>query len=318
MLDALNMTLRVSAIAVILAAVYYRRLSWRMIVPYEMGITLHLALQALGLWLSGPVPTLGLDALLLHLTGVPHLDNLLGPVCYVLGFGVLATNMLYRIADDDDDGHRMAGYGVLLPALGVGLPVMCASFIAAARPGASALLDMQPGMNMRIFECATFATVAWLALVACCALRIIATDRAQRQVARDWLLTLKVCFGASVLAVADGLTPGAGLGYLTWWGTAAVGVLTALIAARGWRRHMRTARTLLRATRTKRRELREDTQESHRLRIMLAAETILGPTIAERVAYVLTSEAERIIATEAQATEARGDDDEGRPLQPCS
>ncbi|ASR85928.1 hypothetical protein SEA_PEANAM_44 [Mycobacterium phage Peanam] len=323
MLDALNLTLRVAAVATMAAVVYYRRLSWRMIVPCEMGITLFIALQALGLWLSGPLPTFGLCTVLYRLTGQHHLDNLLGPVLYVCAFGVLAANMLYRIADDDADAHRMIGLGVMLPVLGGGLPVMIAAFLATrGRNGerGNALLNEQPSTALRIFEHGTFSTVAWLSIVSCFALRIIATDPAQRQVARDWSIALKVCAGAAVLACLDAATPHAGLGHFTWWGTACVGAATALIAARGWHRHMRTARTLLRVTRTRRSELRADTLESHRLRLLLAAEAILGPLTIERMAshHVDRAIAQALDDSQLDDAQSRGDDDEGRPLLPAA
>ncbi|AHB79576.1 hypothetical protein PBI_VALIDUS_46 [Mycobacterium phage Validus] len=305
MLETFNIALRSAVLILMAGVVHYRRLSWSMPVPYERGITLFLALQAVGLWLSGPLPTFGLCGLLHQLTGVEALDDLLGPLFYVLSFAVLAVNMLYRVADDDADGARLAWWAVLVPTLGVSVPVMLWSF-SQASGDASVLLNVHPEAVLRIYQCASFGAVGWLSFVAYLALRIIATDHAQRQVARDWQITLHVGITGAALGVADALTPGVGLGRLTWWGTAAVGAATALIAARSWHRQMRSARKLLHATRTTRRELDGDTIEAHRLRVMLASETILGPPRADEAATYCAME----------GAMPRGDDSEG-PLLPA-
>ncbi|ALF01417.1 membrane protein [Mycobacterium phage Mdavu] len=271
MLDDLNRILRAAVLALMVCVILYRRLSWRGLVPLERGITAHLVLQAAGVWMAGQMSSATLGRALYHATGRHHLDDLLGAILYMTSCAVLARNMLHRIADDDQDAARMTWYGVTLPIVGVSIPLTVTAFLSSNVPNSCdmALLDsVQPDAALRLYWCTVFATICALAVVTILALRIIATDPVQRHVAQDWqtaqLIAIAMCAVGATHAALPTLEA---TWVLWWWGMLGAAAMTAYISARGWRRHMRHTRKLLRATRTSQRELSSDTVESHRLRI---------------------------------------------------
>ncbi|ARQ95486.1 hypothetical protein I5G81_gp47 [Mycobacterium phage Shandong1] len=297
MLDVALVVARTITVLFMVSVVVYRRRTFG--VPWESGITIQLALQCAGLWLCGPLASFLLGPPLHRLTGRYHFEDLLGAILYVIATAVIAANMFQRVARDDAEAQRLVGR-VLWPVI-----TLVPTFLAACywcsdlvrEYDGLLLLDVEPDLPLCVLWCTVYATCGAHMLLAAWSLQIIADDPEQRHIAREWQVALYCGVFACIAGTINSFMPtGTRWDDLSWIGQIGIGAVTAYICARSWYRQMRTAKMLLKYTRTKRRERRADTLEAHRRRIVRSAENIIDQALD-------------------QAHANRDDDDGPRPLQ---
>ncbi|ALF00479.1 hypothetical protein SEA_MUFASA_45 [Mycobacterium phage Mufasa] len=264
--DVTIASLRVLAFAIIAGAIWYRRHTWRL--RWEGGITLQLALQSVAIWLCSPsADALARKVHLPELVGVHQAETYLGQCVFLGAVAVVTTNMLTRVADDDDEAQMLVQQRVM-PIITLAPALMLACLVSSEAPLHEALdlFDVHPDAWLRAYWCVYLGALIALVGIALWALSIIADDPAQRAVARVWQGALWCGIVGCTAGLINAFVE-APLGWAVWYATAAEGVTCAVLAARSWRIRMRPYRGLLAAVRTTQRELRADTVEAHRLRV---------------------------------------------------
>lgn len=112
------------------ASVWIRRHTWR--IPWERLATLQVVLQCVALLLVSRPAQYVIGAALHTLTGLWHLDTLVGQCLYVVAAAVILAAVLRRIADDDHAAEAAALY--INPVVTLAIPIMCCLFLLSDSP----------------------------------------------------------------------------------------------------------------------------------------------------------------------------------------
>ncbi|WNO27525.1 membrane protein [Mycobacterium phage Ageofdapage] len=254
---------------VALAAVLLRWRSFRIL--HEGLLTSALLLQLLGAALSGTVASMTLGRIIYGATGIWHLEDWLGRTLYLFSAGAIAVSMLHRVCDDDEVrlyfARWVAPWLYLVPVVTLALHV---SSPALREPHTHHnMLDM-PATDIGIVGATAlhyYATTHLLAVAVVC-LWHIAHDEHQGRIAVLWMVALSFCIACCGLATASAFmaTQHAVTAIVSLCGYVTT-VMLSLCLAWSWFTKLRPYRGLIRATRTSRREVREDTAEAHRRRL---------------------------------------------------
>ncbi|QWY82124.1 membrane protein [Mycobacterium phage MeaningOfLife] len=254
---------------VALAAVLLRWRSFRIL--HEGLLTSALLLQLLGAALCGTVASMTLGRTIYQAIGVWHLEDWLGRTLYLFSAGAIAVSMLHRVCDDDEVrvffARWVAPWLYLTPVVTLALQV---SSPALREPSVHHnMLDM-PATDIGIVGATAlhyYATMHLLAVAVTC-LWHIAHDEHQGRTAVLWIIALAFCIACCGLAVASAFmtTQHAITAMISVCGYVTTVMLSACLAWSWWTK-IRPYRGLIRATRTSRRALRDDTAEAHRRRL---------------------------------------------------
>ncbi|UTN93240.1 membrane protein [Mycobacterium Phage Sunflower1121] len=249
--------------------------------PGETGASLAVLFLGLGSFLISEASPLGEP--LWRATGYGYLDDFAGHLLWLAGIVALLNQALYRLADDDERAEIFDSL-VRWP-LTLIVPLMVSSMYMSGALHTEPLVDVAllqsgPGIWLHVYRAVWYGGLLYLTLLLIRVLCVVrGTGKGSHWVTHAYLTAA----GLIVLAIAFRL--------VAFWDTFAalrgVPVLlrcaatatVAIAAARSWLGKMRNARRLLRFTRTSRRERRRDTLESHRLRVILAAESILDQAL---------------------------------------
>ncbi|UVD40900.1 membrane protein [Mycobacterium phage Kashi_VT1] len=254
---------------VALAAVLLRWRSFRIL--HEGLLTSALLLQLLGAALCGTVSSMTLGRTIYQATGIWHLEDWLGRTLYLFSAGAIAVSMLHRVCSDDEVrlyfARWVAPWLYLVPTLTLALHM---SSPALREPSTHHnMLDM-PATDIGIVGTTAlnyYATLHLLAVAVTC-LWHIAHDEHQGRIAVAWIVALAFCIACCALAIASAFmaTQHAVTATISLCGYVTT-IMLSLCLAWSWYTKIHPYRGLIRATRTSRRELREDTAEAHRRRL---------------------------------------------------
>ena len=92
-------TLIALTLACAAASLWTRRLTWGC--PWEVAPTLGIALYSVGAVLTSPLATTITGRALHAVTGIWHLNDYLGHICYIGAAGAIVYAALSRLVDDD-------------------------------------------------------------------------------------------------------------------------------------------------------------------------------------------------------------------------
>jgi hypothetical protein len=238
------------------ASLWTRRLIWSC--PWEIATTLGIALYSVGAVLTSPLATTITGRALHAVTGIWHLDDYLGHICYIGAAGAIVYAALSRLVDDDI--LRASIRRLELPAI----------LVVTAMLAALSMSDTNSGYypDMHEVPVDTWLTVYWLLLngmlmylfmSAARALLILRQDERSRRTADIYIVGSVYGFLACVAGLANALMPqlhAMGAGSVVWFFICASGVAFIAGAAYSWRTKMRPFRKLQRCVHTTRRELR--------------------------------------------------------------
>ncbi|WNM69559.1 membrane protein [Mycobacterium phage Syra333] len=267
------------AVALCATSLAIRWRTWA--VPGEMGASLAVLFLGLGSFLISETNPLGEP--IWRATGYGYLDDFAGHLLWLAGIVALLHQTLYRLADDDERAEIFDSL-VRWP-LTLIVPLMFSSMYMSGALHAEPLVDVTllqsvSGLWLHVYRTVWYGGLLYLTLLLIRVLRIVRdTGEGSQWVTHAYLTAA----GLIVVGLAFRL--------VAFWDTFAalrdVPVLlrcaatatVAIAAARSWLGKMRDTRKLLRFTRTSRRARRRDTLESHRLRVLLAAESILDQAL---------------------------------------
>ncbi|QIG61557.1 membrane protein [Mycobacterium phage Ximenita] len=267
------------AVALCAASLAIRWRAWA--VPGEMGASLAVLFLGLGSFLISEASPFGEP--LWRATGYGYLDDFAGHLLWLAGIVALLDQALYRLADDFE---RTEIFDSLVRwPLSLIVPLMCSSMYMSNALHAEPLVDvtlLQSGSSVWLYayRAVWYGGLLYLTLLLIRVLRVVRdTGEGSQWVTHAFLAAA----GLTVLGLAFRLA--------AFWDTfaalrdvpvflrCAATATVALAAAGSWLGKMRDARKLLRLTRTSRRARRRDTLESHRLRVLLAAESIIDQAL---------------------------------------
>lgn len=255
--------------AVALAAVLLRWRSFRIL--HEGLLTSALLLQLLGAALCGSASSMTLGRIIYQATGIWHLDDWLGRTFYLFSAATIAVSMLHRVCDDDEVRTYFARWIApslyLVPVVTLALH-MSSPALRAPRVHHN-MLDM-PATDVGIVGTTALNYCATLHLLAVAVLCLwhIAHDERQGRIAVAWIVALAFCIACCALATASAFmtTQHAITAIISLCGYVTTIILSVCLAWSWWTK-IRPYRGLIRATRTSRRALRDDTAEAHRRRL---------------------------------------------------
>jgi len=250
-------TLIAFTLACAAASLWTRRLTWSC--PWEVAPTLGIALYSAGAVLTAPLATTFTGRALHAVTGIWHLDDYLGHLCYLWAAGAIVFAALSRLIDDD---------GILRASIRrLELPVL---LVVTAMLVALAMSDTNNGYYPDMYDVPvdTWLAVYWLLIngmlmslftYAARQLLILRQDERSRRTANMFILGSVCGFLSCVAGLANALMPQLdtmSADAVVWFLSCASGVSFIGGAAYSWRTKMRPFRKLQRGVRTTRRELR--------------------------------------------------------------
>lgn len=266
--------LRLLVCVVALSAVLLRWRSFR--IPHEALLTTALLLHLVGTALCGSIASMTLGQILYRATGIWHLEDWFGRTLYLFSAGAIALSMLHRVCDDDEIRMHFARWvapllyfaPVATLALHVYSPALHAPHVD------SNMLNM-PAADIGIVGATAlhyYASVQLLVIALVC-LWHIAHDANQGRTAVAWIVALSLCISCCAVSTANTLmsTEPAVTETISLLGHVATIILSVCLAW-SWYTKIHPFRALIRATRTSRREIRADTIEAHRRRLLTHTE----------------------------------------------
>ncbi|ASR85548.1 membrane protein [Mycobacterium phage Krueger] len=267
------------AVALCAMSLAVRWRAWR--VPGEMGASLAVLFLGLGTFLISEASPLGEP--LWRATGYGYLDDFAGHLLWLGGIVALLHQALYRLADDDERAEILDAL-VRWPITLI-VPLMLSSMYMSGALHAEpvvdvALLQSASGAWLYTYRAVWYGGLLYLTLLLVRVLRIMRNTEGGRQ----WVTCAYLAAaGFTLAAIAVRLVLFCGtlpaLRDVPVLFRCAATSMVAVAAAGSWLGKMRNTRRLLRYTRTSRRDRRRDTLESHRLRVLLAAESILDEAL---------------------------------------
>ncbi|ASR85246.1 membrane protein [Mycobacterium phage SirPhilip] len=211
---------------------------------------------------------------LYHATGWGYLDDFGGHLLWVFGLIGLLHHGLHRLAGHDEqveifDALVRWPVTLMVPLM---LSAMFTSSALHAEPTGSLALIEGGNTWLCIYRTIWYSCTLYLTILL---MRILLAVRRTGDGPRRYVdMYLGACW-FTVLAIFVRIVAFwptfSGLRYLPRYATYVATVLVALAAGLSWLGKLWAYRRLLRETRTSRRELRSDTLQSHRDRLMLAA-----------------------------------------------
>ncbi|WNM68334.1 membrane protein [Mycobacterium phage Tierra] len=251
-----------------------RRRTWRTLGERGASITV-LSLGLAAVLLS---ERNGLGPIVWRATGYGNLDDFAGHLLWVVAFIALLHQALYRLVDSDEqreifDALVRWPVTLIVPLM---LSAMYASTTTDAEPVDSIAAAPHVGPWLWFYRIVWYGGMIYLNCVLIRVLRIVRnTGGGPQRIARMYLLAGWLTLAALIVRVASWWDALAVLGHIPPLARSAATVVIATAAAVSWLKKLHGYRSLLRGTRTSRRARRRDTLESHRLRVLLAAGSML-------------------------------------------
>ena len=238
------------------ASLWTRRLTWRC--PAEVASTLGIALFSAGAVLTLPLATTTIGRALHAITGIWHLNDYFGHICYVGAAGAIVYAALSRVVDDDTLQASMTR--LKLPTRLVVTAMLAMLAMSDTNSGYYPdHYDVPVDIWLAIYWLLINGMLMYLFMYAARDLLILRQDERSRLTA-DIYIAGSVCgFLGCVAGLANALIPQLhtmDADAVVWFFSSASGVSFIAGSAYSWRTKMRPFRKLQRGVRTTRRDLR--------------------------------------------------------------
>lgn len=226
------------------AALWVRRHTWRM--TWEKPTTLTIALLAAGLVLIVPCEDAFYGRALHALTGLWHVDDLIGFCCFVVALSVGCAGSLGRIARNDREEEWLARHFVTVPS-GLGIPLMVAAFTWSGTLSGNPAEELW-GVKHDVWGCTFWVLylglLLWLMAFHVWTLWPLRHDPRSKAIAMLWLSAVML----GIAAMCVWMLPWTGMKVFMDYArpaACAATVVYSLTAARQWRNRLRPYRKLL-------------------------------------------------------------------------
>lgn len=237
--------------AVVARCVWERRVTWR--VRWEQSQTLSILLQCIGLLLIAPWQTALIGDVLHAMTGMWHLEDYIGHVCYLAAAGAVVNAAAVRLTDD-----AMRGRLIRLIAIPGGIAVvmmLVAQVFGHAEEQHFAADYFRVPLDgwLSVYWLFYCGTLLYMLALASWLLFVLGADRRSRHTARFFMLGCGCGVAATsawIIAILADSRSVLGDGDLAWMLVCSATLFFAIGSARSWRQKITPFDDMLRVVRT--------------------------------------------------------------------
>lgn len=213
--------------------VYVRRTTWR--IRPDWAVTQGCALQVAGFILCMPIQSKYLGRWLLHLTGMPHLRDFVGHLCFIAGVSSIIYTIACRLVSKQAVEVLMRW--IELPSAIAGMCMLVFFTMSGSARCPGDFFQVPCDSWLRAYWVTYCAIMLWLLNCATKLLMLLRSD-AESKVTAELFIVAALCaaagVGARIVTVVTGL-PADLHGAVTWIATCTAGSVVALAASQSWR-----------------------------------------------------------------------------------
>lgn len=257
----MHMHIAVPVIAVLIAvafsctSVWIRRSTWQS--QWENLTTLQVLLQGVALLLLSNPAAQTLGTWLHSLTGIWHLNSLIGQCIYIVTAATILAAVLRRIATDDQAAEAAALY--INPVVTLAIPIACCAFLLSNSMRGSFYANvfrMPCDFWLNMYWTILGGTITYLLGYAIRAFHVARRDPRHRRACDMRIVAMCFAIAGCAVVVLTGWFPALDAldprGLTIWWCCCACAVIFSLSTACSWRTAMEPVRAFRKATRPER------------------------------------------------------------------